>query len=319
MNILILGGGGFLGQKLAQRLKLLGALRGKSINRLILADLNFPEGGGNDPIVETCLCNIADRASVDATIGEDIDVIFLLAAVVSAQAEKEFDAGMQVNLFGTLNVLERCRALASNPVVVFSSSLGAFGGEVPVPITDWTLLNPQTSYGTQKAIGELLINDYARRGLIDGRAFRLPTISVRPGKPNRAASSFLSSIFREPLQGRVAICPVGANSMHYFLSPRQCIENLIIGAELEASQLGQNRCMTMPGLSLSIGEVVDAMTSVAGPKPARLIQWEVDPDIQEMVAGWPSAFETDKAEKLGLKRDAGFEDNIRYFIEDDLI
>lgn len=314
MNVLILGGAGFVGQKLAKRLLQIGTLRGQAINRLILADVIMPPA---DPRVETVICNIANRAQVDAAIGAQIDVVFLLAAVVSAQAETEFDLGMQVNLFGTLNVLERCRALGTMPVVVFSSSLGAFGGDVPQPITDWTLLNPQSSYGTQKAIGELLLNDYARRGFIDGRGFRLPTISIRPGQPNKAASSFLSSIFREPLQGQRAICPVAPDSMHYFLSPRQCVENLIIGAELDAAMLGQNRCMTMPALTTSIREAISAMTCVSGPEPESLIDWVPDPDIQRIAASWPSAFDTEKAERLGLKRDASFAEILRYFLEDD--
>jgi len=319
MNILILGGAGFVGQKLAKRLLACGTLRGQTIERLILADLDMSASEITDPRVETIRCNIADRAQIDAVVGDDIDVVFLLAAVVSAQAETEFDLGMRVNLFGTLNVLERCRALSSTPIVVFSSSLGAFGGDMPQPVTEWTFLNPQSSYGTQKAMGELLLNDYARRGFIDGRGFRLPTISIRPGKPNKAASSFLSSIFREPLQGQRAVCPVTPDSMHYFLSPHMCVENLILGAELDAAQLGQNRCMTMPALTISIRDAIAAMTSVAGPEPESLIDWVPDLDIQQMAASWPSAFDTHKAEQLGLKRDDSFADIVRSFIEVDQI
>lgn len=318
MNILVIGGGGFVGQRLARELARRGTLRGKKIDRLVLADINAPALVDGPFPVESCTCDIADRASVDRLINADVDVIFLLAAIVSAQAEEEFDAGMQVNLFGTINVLERCRALTTAPVLVFSSSLGVFGGDVPDPITDWTLTNPQSSYGAQKAMGELLINDYSRRGMIDGRALRLPTISVRPGVPNRAASSYLSSIFREPLNGIEAICPVAPDTMQYFLSPRMCIENLVIGAELQAEALGMNRCMTMPGLTLSIRQAVAAMIEVAGPEPAKLIRWEPQAEIQQMVAGWRYNYVTTKAEALGLKRDEGFADNIRYYIGEEI-
>ncbi len=318
MNILVIGGGGFIGQKLARELARRGTLRGRTIAGLLLADIDIPAPVDAPFPVRTSTCDIADASSINRLIGADVDVIFLLAAIMSAQAEVELDAGMQVNLFGTINVLERCRALTTAPVLVFSSSLGVFGGEVPDPIEDWTATNPQTSYGTQKAMCELLINDYSRRGIIDGRALRLPSISVRPGAPNRAASSYLSSIFREPLNGIEAVCPVAPETMQYFLSPRKCIENLLIGAELAAAALGMNRCMTMPGLTLSIRQAVAAMTEVAGPEPARLIRWEPQAEIQQMVAGWRFDYVTAKAERLGLGRDASFADNIRYYIDDDM-
>jgi nucleoside-diphosphate-sugar epimerase len=319
MNILVIGGGGFIGQKLARELASRGALRGNQIDRLVLADINAPAPVDAVFPVETCTCDITDRASVDGLIGADVDVVFLLAAVVSAQAEEEFDAGMRVNLFGSINVLERCRALSTAPVLVFSSSLSVFGGDVPDPITDCTLVNPQSSYGTQKAMVELLVNDCSRRGMVDGRVLRLPTISVRPGAPNRAASSYLSSIFREPLNGLEAVCPVSPETMQFFLSPRRCVENLIIGAELKAEDLGMNRCMTMPGLTLSIDQAVAAMTEVAGPEPAKRIRWEPQADIQQMVAGWRYAFVTTKAEALGLKRDASFATILRQYIEEEAI
>lgn len=220
-------------------------------------------------------------------------------------------------MMGTLNVLERARELGNKPRVVFTSSIAVYGGEVPDPIVDHTFLNPQTSYGAQKAVGELLVNDYSRKGYIDGVGFRLPTISVRPGKPNRAASSFMSSILREPLNGQEAICPVDADFPHYYLSPRKCVENLIKGAELKAEDLGQNRCMMMPGRMWTIGQLIEAMTSVAGPEPAKLIKWEAQPEIQKIVKGWRFDLRPEKAIKLGLSADDSFEDNVRYYIEDD--
>lgn len=318
MNILIIGGGGFIGQKLARKLAARGVLRGQDIDRLVLADLTEPQMVEAPFAVDTRVCDITDRDSLDGLIGTDTDVIYLLAAVVSSHAEADLDAGIQVNLFGVLNVLERCRAAGHAPVLVFTSSLAVFGGDVPDPITEWTIPNPQTSYGTQKAIGELLLNDYSRRGLVDGRGFRLPTISVRPGKPNRAASSFMSSIIREPLNGEEAVCPVTDDYLHYYLSPRRCVENLVLGAELEADGLGASRCMTMPGQTLSIRQMIDAMTEVAGPGPAKLIQWQAQPDIQRIVSGWRFDYDPSKALALGLKGDDGFAENVRYYLGDDM-
>lgn len=317
MNILIIGGAGVIGRKLGAALAARGHLRGRDITRLTLADVTEPAPLPGGIAAQTRVCDIRDPAQVAETITADTDVVFHLAAVVSAHAEEEFEAGMSINLMGTLNILERCRALGHAPVVVFSSSVAVYGGEVPDPITDHSLLNPQTSYGTQKAIGELLLNDYSRKGFIDGRGFRLPTISIRPGKPNRAASSFMSSILREPLNGQEAICPVGADYLHCYLSPRRCVENLIRGAELDTAALGQNRCMMMPGRIWSIAQVVEAMTRVAGPEPARLIRWEPQPEIERIVMGWRHDLRPEKALRLGLTPDDSFEDNIRYYLEDD--
>lgn len=317
MNVLIIGGGGFLGQKLAQRLAAAGRLRNREITGMTLADIAVPAPVPAPFTIETTTCDITDRAAVDGLLAARFDVIFLLAAVVSSHAEAEFEVGMQVNLQGALNVLEAARLLDTAPVLVFTSSLAVFGGEVPDPIRDWTIPNPQTSYGTQKAIGELLINDYSRRGFVDGRTLRLPTISVRPGRPNRAASSFMSSIIREPLNGEEAVCPVDPDFTHYYLSPRLCVQNLIRGAEIDAVDLGQNRTMTMPGRTLTIRQMIDAMTAVAGPNPAKLIRFEDDPAIRDIVTGWRFDYDPAKALALGLEADDSFEDNVRYYLEDD--
>ena len=317
MNILIIGGGGVVGQKLAAALAAKGTLRGKPISKLVLADVVDPAPVKAEFDVETTCCDIVDPASVAATVGEDTQVIYLLAAIVSAHAEEDFDAGWRINMAGTSNVLERARALGTKPIVVFTSSIAVYGGEVADPIIDDSFLNPQTSYGAQKAVGEMLINDYSRKGFIDGRAFRLPTISVRPGKPNRAASSFMSSILREPLNGQEAVCPVEDDFLHYYLSPRKCVENLIKGAEITEEELGQNRAMMMPGRMWSIRQLIDAMTAVAGPEPAEFIKWEAQPDIQRIVKGWRFDLRPEKALKLGLEADVSFEDNIRYYLEDD--
>lgn len=317
MNILILGGGGVVGQKLATKLATIGELRGQKITRLTLADINNPKTVDAPFPIKTTICDIADPASVTATITPDVDVIYLLAAIVSSHAEEDFEVGMAINLFGTHNVLDRCRALGTQPVVVFTSSIAIYGGEAIDPLGDHSFPNPQTSYGAQKAIGEILINDYTRKGFIDGRAFRLPTISVRPGLPNRAASGFMSSIFREPLNGHRATCPVDADFLHYYLSPRRCVENLVKGANLDATDLGQNRVMQMPGRTWSIGQMIDAMTEVAGPAPAQLIDWIPQPDVQRIVSGWRWDIHAIKATHLGLTADDSFHDNIRHYLTDD--
>ncbi|WP_418592857.1 D-erythronate dehydrogenase [Ponticoccus sp. (in: a-proteobacteria)] len=318
MKVLIIGGGGLVGQKLARKLAERGTLRGETIDTMVLADIVDPQPVEAGFTVETAACDIADPASLAATIDDKTDVIYLLAAIVSAQAEEDLDIGLKVNMMGTLNVLQRCRELGTKPVLVFTSSVAVNGGEVEQPYNDQTLLNPQTSYGAQKAIGELLVNDFSRRGLVDGRGFRLPTISVRPGKPNRAASGFMSSIFREPLQGETANCPVDEDFNHYYLSPRKCVENLIKGAEIPEEKLGKNRCMMMPGRVWTIRQMIDAMTAVVGPEAAERITWNKQPELDAILAGWRMDIRADKAEALGLEADASFEDNIRYFLEDDI-
>jgi nucleoside-diphosphate-sugar epimerase len=203
-------------------------------------------------------------------------------------------------------------------MVIFTSSIAVYGGEVPAMIEDWTALNPQTSYGAQKAAAEMLLTDYSRKGFLDGRGLRLPTISIRPGKPNKAASGFMSSIFREPLQGHEAICPVGPDYEHWYLSPRRCVENLIHAATLPTVVLGQNRCFALPGRTYNIAEMVEAMRHVAGEEPVKLIRWEPDPQIQNIVLGWRAYFNPSKALALEFVRDDSFEDNIRFFLEDDI-
>lgn len=318
MRIIVIGGGGMIGQKLARALAARGALRGRRISHMTLADVIDPAPVEALFEVSTQRLDITDRAAVDAALAGRPDVIYHLAAIVSGQAEAEFDLGLRINLWGSLNIFEAARALGTCPVVVYTSSIAVYGGEIPEPIEDWTTLNPQTSYGMEKAAGELLLNDYSRRGFLDGRGPRLPTISIRPGRPNKAASGFMSSIFREPLQGQEAVCPVSPDYMHYYLSPRRCVENLIHAAEIEAGSLGQNRCFALPGRTYRLGDMVEAMRRVAGDGPVRLIRWEPDPEIQKIVLGWKAHFNPQKALKLGFKADANFEDNIRFFLEDDV-
>lgn len=319
MKALIIGGGGFLGQKLALALARRGQLRGRSISGLVLADLASPAVADAGFPVASIAADITDPAAMAALISEtQPDVIWHLAAIVSGQAEEDFDLGMQVNLQGSINVFEAARALGTAPVLVFSSSIAVYGGAVPEPIDAWGAPNPQTSYGAQKAAAELLLTDYARKGFFDGRALRLPTISIRPGKANKAASSFMSSIFREPLQGQEAICPVGPDYAHWYLSPRKCIENLIIATELEAEAFGSNRTVQLPGQTYRIGEMVEAMRAIAGDEPVNRIRWERQPEVEAIVGGWKANFDPSRALAMGFVRDAGFEEHVRYFLEDDV-
>ena len=318
MKVVIVGGGGFVGRKLAQELARRNRIRGAAIDELHLVDLAQPAPLEAPFKVVRTAGDIGNQGVCEQAIPQDADVVFHLAAVVSGHAEAEFDTGMHSNFFGMLHVLERCRHLAKPPVVVYSSSVAVYGGEIPQPIEDWFLLNPQTSYGTQKAIGELLLNDYSRKGFLDGRGLRLPTVTVRPGKPNKAASSFASSIFREPLQGKEAICPVDGKSPMWVCSPRIVVQNILHAAELAAEDWGQNRCLALPGLLCTIDEMIAAMRSVAGEEPVKRIRWEKDAFIQKIVDGWFADIEPQKALRLGFTADKSFEDNIRYFLSDDI-
>ena len=322
MRVIIIGGGGMLGRKLALALGARGEIGGRAVSHLALADIIAPSPVEASFPVTTHRLDITDRAAVEAVLSEGAtggaEIIYHLAAIVSAQSESEFDLGMRVNLMGSINVFEAARALGTCPKLVFTSSNAVYGGDIPEMIEDWTALNPQTSYGAEKAAAEMLLTDFSRRGFIDGRGLRLPTISIRPGKPNKAASSFMSSIFREPLQGREAICPVGPDYPHSYLSPRRCVENLIIAAEVEAEALGMNRCFALPGRMHLIGDMVEDMRRVAGDAAVELIRWEPDRSVQKIVLGWKAHFNPAKALALGFVRDDSFEDNIRFFLEDDI-
>ncbi len=318
MRVLITGGGGFLGVKLAKALAKKGEIRGREITHMTQADLFAPVPVEAPFPVEGLALDIADRAAMDAAFAKKPDCVFHLAAVVSGQAEAEFDVGLRVNLHGTMNLLEAARHAGNKPIIVFTSSVAVFGGEIPEMIEDWTLLNPQTSYGAQKACGELLVTDYSRKGFIDGRGLRLPTVTVRPGKPNAAASSFMSSIFREPLQGEPANCPVDEDYPIWWSAPRIVVKNLVHAAEVPEEAWGQNRCLAIPGRTATVREMVDAMTRVAGSNAAGLITWNPDPFVQKICAGWRAHINPAKALRLGFAQDRSFEDNISWFMEDDI-
>jgi nucleoside-diphosphate-sugar epimerase len=262
--------------------------------------------------------DLADPALVQRTLANDADTIFHLAAVVSGQAEADFDVGMRVNLDATRVLLERCRGLAAPPKFVFASSLAVFGGTLSDPVDDDAPLTPQSSYGTQKTIGELLVYDMTRKGFIDGRSLRLPTVTVRPGKPNKAASSFASGIIREPLAGIDAVCPVAPETRMWVSSPRAVIANLIIGHEARASAFALTRSVNVPGLTISVGEMVAALRRVAGDAVADRVKWQYDPAIDRIVSTWAARFAPKLGQALGMRGDASFDEAIRAYIDEDM-
>ena len=323
MHIVITGGAGFIGKKLAAALLAKDEIDlsgGKSarLERLTLFDVVEAEGLSDDPRLLTVAGDITSPDEVKRLISGDVDAVYHLAAIVSANAEADFDLGMAVNLDGTRHVLEACRSLGSTPRVVFASSVAVYGGDMPEIGYDQMILNPQTSYGAQKAAGELLVNDYSRKGFVDGRALRLPTIVVRPGKPNKAASTFASSIIREPLAGEPAVCPVSPDSVMYILSPRRVIEALLHALALPGDVFGPARMLTLPGISVSIGEVAEALVEVAGSKVADRIQWVPDAHIQQIVSGWLPAFDAKRARDLGFQPDKDITEIIQAHVEDEL-
>jgi nucleoside-diphosphate-sugar epimerase len=322
MRIVITGGAGFIGKKLATALLNRGSLAtaaGKQpIDSLVLFDVVHAEGLPDDRRIVPVAGDITDANQVRRLITDDTGGVFHLAAIVSADAEQNFDLGLAVNLGGTRNVLEACRALPDPVRLVFASSVAVYGGDMPEVLDDGTILTPQTSYGMQKAAGELLLNDYGRKGFVDGRALRLPTIVVRPGKPNKAASTFASSIIREPLAGQEAICPVERDAEMYILSPRRVVEALIHAFELPAEAFGMTRMLTLPGITVSIGAMADALAEVGGEHVVRRIRWQPDPVIQKIVAGWPARFDARRARAMGFKADADITEIVRAHLEDEL-
>jgi nucleoside-diphosphate-sugar epimerase len=321
MHVMITGGAGFLGSRLARRLLALPALtnaRGDAqpVTRVTLLDMIAPRSTPDDGRVRVLVGDLADARVVGEALSPDVASVFHLAAVVSAAAEADFDLGMRVNLDGTRRLFERCRALETPPKVVFASSVAVFGGSLPDPVPDDAPLAPQSSYGTQKVIGEYLINDLTRKGYIDGRSLRLPTVTVRPGKPNRAASSFASGIIREPLAGQDARCPVPPSTRMWVQSPRAVIDNLIAGHEAAPTQFGDTRSVNVPGLSVSVGDMVAALRSVAGDAVAAHVQWQPDPAIERIVATWPADFTADRGRALGMHGDADFASIVRAYLED---
>ena len=324
MKVVITGGTGFIGKKLAHRLLQRGSLIGPDgtetpIDELVLFDVAAPDPPlRRDNRLKVMTGDIADLATVRQLIDKGTGSVFHLAAVVSGQAEADTDIGLRVNLDGTRAVLEASRALGTVPRVVFASSLAVYGGDLPPAVGDDTPLRPQTSYGAQKAMGELMVNDFSRKGYIDGRAVRLPTIVVRPGRPNRAASTWASSIIREPLSGVDVVCPVSRESAMALLSPRRLITAIEQIHDLPADRLGHDRTVLLPGISVSVAQMVDALRRAGGESAVKRIRWEPDPVIQKIVDGWPRAIDARRAERLGIHADAGIDEIVAAFIADDL-
>jgi nucleoside-diphosphate-sugar epimerase len=322
MKVFISGGGGFIGYRLAQRLLERGTLAGPDgkqapISQIKLFDAAFPPNP--DPRLVRVTGDIADPAAVERALDADTSSVFHLAAVVSGGAEADFDLGYRVNLDGMRLVLERCRKLSRPPRLVFASSVAAFGGDLPEVLDDSTTPNPQTSYGAQKVIGEYLVTDFTRKGFIDGRSLRLPTIVVRPGKPNLAASSFASSIFREPLNGVAAACPVPDTTGIWLLSPRKVVEAFVHAHELASSAWGVNRVVNLPGITVTVKEGVEALRRVAGEAVAARVQYQPEARIQAIVKTWPVRFRTPRALAMGFTADPDIETVVRGYVEDERI
>ena len=301
---LIIGAAGMIGRKLTERL---------SGEELVLQDV-VPFDGAS------FVSDLSAPDEAEKLVASRPGLIFHLAAVVSGEAEADFGKGYRVNLDATRRLFEAIRKAGNGyqPRLVFTSSIAVFGAPFPEAIGDEFLNAPLTSYGTQKAIGELLLSDYSRRGFLDGIGLRLPTICVRPGRPNQAASGFFSGIIREPLNGQEAVLPVPESVRHWFASPRVAIGFLLHAARIDSAALGTRRNLSMPGISATVGEQIAALRKVAGEKAARLIRREPDPTIKRIVEGWPQNFDTKRALALGFRADRSFDDIIRIHIEDEL-
>ena len=319
MHVLITGAAGMIGRKLSARLVKDGQLNGQKIDRLTLIDVVAPEKPtGFGGAAELSASDLSSPGAAAKAIAGKPDVIFHLAGVVSGEAETDFDKGYRVNLDGTRALLEEIRAASYKPKVVFTSSIAVYGAPFPASIADEFQLTPLTSYGTQKAICELLLADYNRRDILDGVGIRLPTICVRPGKPNKAASGFFSGIIREPLAGQEASLPVSESVRHTHASPRAAVGFLIHAAGLTREQLGPRINLAMPGVSCTVGEQIDALRRVAGDKVAARIRREPDELVQRIVSGWAERLDAKRASDLGFKAETSFDDIVRAHIEDEL-
>ncbi len=322
MHVLVLGAAGMVGRKLSARLLHDGRLGKSDITRLTLHDVVAPaqpEKAGFP--VDVVASDFAVAGAADRLIAGRPDVIFHLAAIVSGEAELDFDKGYRINLDGTRMLLDAVRLVGDGykPRVVFTSSIAVFGAPFPDAIGDEFLNAPLLSYGTQKAIGELLLADYSRRGFVDGIGIRLPTICIRPGLPNKAASGFFSNILREPLAGKEAVLPVSEEVRHWHATPRSAVGFLLHAATMDSAAVGPRRNLTMPGLSATVGEQIAALKRVAGEAVAARIKRGPDPFIVGIVDGWPRNFEAKRARQLGFTTDEStFDDIIRIHIEDEL-
>ena len=323
MHVLVIGAAGMVGRKLTDRLVETGRVGHGELTALTLVDVVGPQAPrGFSGRVETVTADLSDPGEAEKLIAGRPDYVFHLAAIVSGEAEADFEKGYRINLDGTRYLFEAIRreGLKSpyKPRVVFTSSIAVFGAPFPEKIGDDFFTTPLTSYGTQKAIGELLLADYSRRGFFDGIGIRLPTICIRPGKPNKAASGFFSGILREPLAGQEAVLPVSESVRHWFASPRAAVGFLTHAAEIDLAALGARRNLSLPGLSATVGEEIEALRRVAGDGAVKLIRREPDPTIIRIVDGWATDFDASRAEKLGFRAETSFDDIVRAHVEDEL-
>jgi nucleoside-diphosphate-sugar epimerase len=313
------GAAGMIGRKLTARLVADGKLAGKAITALDLHDIvpaDAPKLEGAEIKVHTG--DLAEEGVAAKLVASKPDVVFHLAGVVSGEAEANFEKGYRVNLDGTRMLFEAIRKAGNAPRVVFTSSIAVFGAPFPEVIPDEFHLTPMTSYGTEKMMGEALLADYTRRGFFDGIGIRLPTICVRPGKPNKAASSFFSGIIREPLAGQEAVLPVPRTVLHTHASPRSAVNFLIHAAEIDGNKVGPRRNLTMPGVAVTVGGQIESLARVAGARYAALIREEPDPTVWAIVQNWPTQFNAKRARELGFKAEDNFDDIVRAHIEDEL-
>ncbi len=320
MNVVITGGAGFLGHRLTNALLTRGVLRGANgrdqpIDRITIIDVVRSRPHTDSRVVQIT-GNVTDTTLLERAVDANASAIFHLAAIVSGMAEADFDLGMRVNIDASRTLLDVCRHAGHCPRFVFTSSIAIFGGELPDAVPETWTVRPQSSYGMQKAVTELLINDYTRRGFVDGRALRMPTICVRPGRPNAAASSFASGIIREPLNGEEAICPVSGETRMWLLSPGAAIDCLIAAHDLSGDALGTNRTLNVPGLSVTVADMVAALERQAGPDVAARIRWQRDPRIERIVATWPAALDASRALALGFPCDDSFDTIVRRHMEE---
>jgi nucleoside-diphosphate-sugar epimerase len=322
MHVMIIGGAGMVGRKLAERLARTGAVGKSAIGQMTLVDVVEPTAPKAAAEVKTIVTDLSTPGESEKLVAMRPDLIFHLAAIVSGEAEADFDKGYRINLDGTRFLFEAIRQEGLRqpyrPRVVFSSSIAVFGAPFPQAIGDEYFSTPATSYGTQKAIGELLLSDYSRRGFFDGIGIRLPTICIRPGKPNKAASGFFSNILREPLSGQEAVLPVSEKVRHWFASPRAAVNFLEHAATIDLTPLGHRRNLAMPGLSATVGEEIEALRRFGGDKAVKLIRREPDETIIKIVAGWAERLDTPRAEALGFRAETSFDEIVRAHVEDEL-
>jgi nucleoside-diphosphate-sugar epimerase len=318
MKVLVIGAAGMIGRKFSEKLAKTGMLAGRKVSRLTMADVIAPAAPADSPFeVDTVACDLSAPEAATSLVANRPDFIFHLAAIVSGEAEADFEKGYRINLDGTRHLFEAVRRAGYSPRLVFTSSIAVFGAPFPEVIGEEFFETPLTSYGTQKAIGELLLADYTRRGFFDGVGIRLPTICVRPGKPNLAASGFYSNIIREPLKGEPAVLPVPDDVRHWFASPRSAVNFLFHAAEIDGTAVGPRRNLTMPGLSATVGEMIESLGRVAGPDRIKLIRREPDPVIERIVGGWARNFDASRAISLGFQAEKNFDEIIRAHIEDE--